>query len=323
MSRIYKPSQAGKTEDPELYHLYGEYGSGGLPAIHIGDIFHERLQRATLLQSADTVVKFAWQMFQGVHFLHSSDFDQWTADEVYDCLGPITKHPIQRLNGEPLEEDAPAYLVEPENIENLEKQLSTDQILIIDFGSAFFLHKSPISVATPLTFKAPESLFDGKLTSALDIWSLGCNLFELCSGYCLLKMMFEPNADVRKDMVSMLGKPPERMWQAWSDREKYFEPDGTPKALGDRQIAVKVYTLADRVKDIANLQQPGSVGYFSQESQRLTAPEFNLDHLEDLLVKMLVYEAENRLSIDDALNHPFFKDQRSVGEVGSKCKSFH
>ena len=161
MSRIYKPSPAGETEDPELYHSYGEYGSGGLPVVHIGATFHDRyrivhkigfggwstawlardqhtetyvcvkfleandpagpkelqimrhlakhssdhvgsqfiglllddfvvngkagnhicmvtrvggrkLQRATLFQSTDAVVKFARQMFQGVDFLHTS-----------------------------------------------------------------------------------------------------------------------------------------------------------------------------------------------------------------------------------------------------------
>ena len=236
------------------------------------------------------------------------DFSQWTVDEVYDCLGPIIKHPIQRVDDGPLEEGAPAYLVQPGNMANLEKRLSIDQVLIIDFGSAFFLHENPTSVATPPPFKAPESLFGGKLTSALDIWSLGCNLFEMCSGYCLLKMLFEPKADVRKDMVAMLGKPPEAMWQAWSEREKYFESDGTPKASEDRQIAVKVYPLSDRVRDIEKLQQPGSIGFFAVEDQNSTHPKFSLSDLEDLLVRMLTYDAENRLSINDALQHPFFKD---------------
>lgn len=76
-------------------------------------------------------------------------------------------------------------------------------IKISDFGLARFIGPAPINgtcVGTPLIM-APEVLHQGKYDSAIDIWSLGCVIYEIVSGKSpfnvlsmdqLKKAMFEP-----------------------------------------------------------------------------------------------------------------------------------
>ena len=131
------------------------------------------------------------------------------------------EEPVQRRDGGSIDETVPQYLVQPCNMPALEDRISLARIMIIDFGQAFYLDETP-DVLTPKQFSAPEVLFGTAITPATDQWQLGCTIFGVCSGHSLLNMLFNPKMDVMKDMVAMLGKPPDTMWQRWKERENYF-----------------------------------------------------------------------------------------------------
>ena len=197
-------------------------------------------------------------------------------------------------------------------MQELEKRLAIPRILIIDFGQAFYCNGPP-NTLTPKIFSAPEILFATEVTEATDQWQMGCTIFELCSGFSLFSSLFDPKMDVLKDIISMLGKPPDTMWQRWQEREKYFEDDGTPKEASGRLIPVKPYRLIDRVRDIVK-QDRRAVG---KTNARLVAasdflepsgeglPNDTLVHLHDFLGRLLIYESDKRLPIEEALMHPF------------------
>lgn len=189
----------------------------------------------------------------------------------------------------------------------LEEKLSIPKILIIDFGQAFYHHESP-DVLTPKLFMAPEILFSQSRSPALDQWQLGCTTFELCSGYSLLRMLFGAKTDVMKDVVAMLGKPPDAMWRNWKERETYFHDDGSPKPAVGRRIPVKTYPLMERVRDIARADEMSNKEPRREQSIviRDALPNDELAQLYDLLSKLLVYEARQRLSMSKSTEHPFF-----------------
>ncbi len=65
----------------------------------------------------------------------------------------------------------PEYTVDPGNVVALEGRLSADCIIIIDFGAAFYHDERPLVIYTPAPFSAPEIVFGGELTYAVDQWA--------------------------------------------------------------------------------------------------------------------------------------------------------
>lgn len=229
-------------------------------------------------------------------------FDDWTEEELYVCLGQPIKHQTRRLDGEPRGNNAPEYTVDPADIAKLEARLQTDRILLIDFGAAFYHHERPERIFTPAPFASPEILFDGELTFAVDEWAFGCILYELCADRTLVKLLFGWNNDAMKDLVAMLGKPPDALWQNWEGRNKYFHPDGTPKEAQGRRLKVHPLSLKQRVR---NLEKPlAERGYGTGDEAPLP---LDLQNLYDLLKGVLIYDASCRFSFEAIQAHPFFR----------------
>jgi len=71
--------------------------------------------------------------------------------------------------------------LKPENI--LLKNPNKSGIKIIDFGSSCFTQEQIYTYIQSRFYRAPEIILGIRYTSAIDIWSFGCILAELYSGY--------------------------------------------------------------------------------------------------------------------------------------------
>lgn len=263
-------------------------GPNGRSLCCITEIADERIARpeGVTYNSLEWSQQVAYQLFQGVSYLHAckiahggdssvcvlykggwsligwldlytsnillqlKSFNSWSEDQIYACVGQPTREVIQRRDDGPIDDTVPQYLVQPCNMQALEEKFSNPEVLIIDFGQAFYHHESP-DVPTPKLFMPPKILFAEFVSPALDQWRLGFATIELCSEYSLFRMPFNEKTNVMKDVVAMLGRPPKTMWWSWEERGTYFEDDGTPKPSAGRRISVKPYPLEDRVTDIA------------------------------------------------------------------------
>ena len=205
---------------------------------------------------------------------------------------------MSRADGQPVGQSAPSYTVATPDLERLEEQLPTDKILIVDFGQAFFHGDHLEDLVTPAVFTAPEILFHGTISEAADIWSLGCTIFEVFAGYSLVKMLFAPSTDARKDLVSLLGKPPQAYWETWKERGAYFDESGCPKQDIGHKLPVRLYPLEDRISDIA---------YSLPLQTDAHSTAVTLGQLKDLLTSMLRYEPADRLSLDKVVAHELFR----------------
>tara|TARA_B100000787_G_C16197105_1_gene301752 strand:+ start:3357 stop:4259 length:903 start_codon:yes stop_codon:yes gene_type:complete len=67
--------------------------------------------------------------------------------------------------------------IKPENI--LFKDNTLKQIVIIDFGISLTLDKKQNKVTQTIYYRAPEVLLGDKYNSKIDIWSLGCVIYEI------------------------------------------------------------------------------------------------------------------------------------------------
>ena len=226
---------------------------------------------------------------------------------MYDRLGQPYKDNVATTSGDDPEPSAPTYLVEA--MSDIKAQYVTETIFIIDFGQSFFLEHPPADgVGTPLSYRAPEAIFDLKAGACSDVWALACTIFEIRAGQALFEAFFSTREEIVRQIVQTFGKLPEPWWEAWECRLDYFEEDGRPKKTGDSDSTqASMYPLVDLIKDIG-FEDTSNTDQNGREEAQKTAqvsPE-EIASLEDLLSKMLKYTPKERISAEDASRHPWF-----------------
>ncbi|KAF2628840.1 kinase-like protein [Macroventuria anomochaeta] len=134
-------------------------------------------------------------------------------EDLFQKLGkPVTGF-VQRTDRKPLEPSMPRYLVKPSSY-STNYNFSLDAVKIVDFGQSFWSADPPKTFHTPLPLRAPEIIFRDRVDWRVDLWSMGCMLFELVVGQPLFdSVMTTPTILVRQMLEMASDELPER-WQA-------------------------------------------------------------------------------------------------------------
>lgn len=93
--------------------------------------------------------------------------------------------------------------LKPENI--LLKPGGGNEIKLIDFGSACLENEKMYTYIQSRYYRSPEVILGFSYDMAIDMWSLGCILFELYTGYPLCPG--ENEKDQIQRIMEVLGKP--------------------------------------------------------------------------------------------------------------------
>ena len=157
-------------------------------------------------------------------------------------------------------------------------------------------------------YRAPEIILLNDYTSKVDIWSVGCILAELLG----MQKDSVPHIDDRKALF------PGRSCYPLSDEGNYDE-NGLPIAgesdndqLDQLQVIFEVIgtPLDDdilRIKEASVRQKIYAMEkYKAQDLQDLYPGASPL--AIDLLKSMLQFDPNKRISVDEALHHPYFQD---------------
>ncbi|KAG8044889.1 hypothetical protein GUJ93_ZPchr0008g13420 [Zizania palustris] len=164
-------------------------------------------------------------------------------------------------------------------------------IKLIDFGSTAFDNKKHSSIVSTRHYRAPEIILGLGWSFPCDIWSVGCILVELCSGEALFQT--HENLEHLAMMEKVLGPIPEHMIQkASSSAQKYFRRGSRlnwPEGAVSRE-SIRAVKKLDRLKDL--------IARNSDHSRTALA---------DLLCGLLKFEPSERLTAQEALDHPFFQ----------------
>jgi serine/threonine protein kinase len=94
-------------------------------------------------------------------------------------------------------------------------------VKLIDFGGSCFIHDYLSSYVQSRSYRAPECIVGAPYSKPIDMWSLGCVLFEIYTGSVLFSN--RPIPHVLNKMVSLLGPFPDELIRSGKHALKYFK----------------------------------------------------------------------------------------------------
>ncbi|KAE9408946.1 kinase-like protein [Gymnopus androsaceus JB14] len=191
--------------------------------------------------------------------------------------------------------------IKPDNIlVNEQKSL----LKLCDLGSASDASENDVTPYLVSRFyRAPEIIMGAPYDPSIDIWSIGCTLYELYTGKILfpgrsnnqmLLLMMELKGRFNSKMIKKpsLGKITLMKWEDSTASEK-------DRVLGN-DVVKKVH-LSKPVRDLrARLMPPASVKMKDDESKLIMS-------FIDLLDKCLALDPARRITPREALVHPFIR----------------
>ncbi|CAH0399099.1 unnamed protein product [Chilo suppressalis] len=178
-------------------------------------------------------------------------------------------------------------------------RVKRSDVRLIDFGSATFDHEYHSTIVSTRHYRAPEVILELGWAQPCDVWSIGCIMFELHLGITLFQT--HDNREHLAMMERILGPVPYRM--ARKTRTKYFyhgKLDWDEKSSAGRYVREKCKPLLRYMQST------------SEEHRQLF----------DLISRMLEYEPSQRITLRDALHHPFFTKlpaHQRLGNDRTKC----
>ncbi|KAG9458455.1 hypothetical protein H6P81_002963 [Aristolochia fimbriata] len=167
---------------------------------------------------------------------------------------------------------------------------------LCDFGNAMFAGKNEITPYLVSRFyRAPEIILGLPYDHPLDIWSVGCCLYELYSG----KVLFPgpSNNDMLRLHMELKGPFPKKMLRKGAFTEQHFDQDLNFHATEEDPVTkktIKRLLVNIKPKDVSSLimSSPG-------EDPKMLA------NFKDLLERIFVLDPEKRMTVSQALSHPF------------------
>jgi len=251
--------------------------------------------------SLNLIRKFARQVLKALMFLSRSDVD------IIHCD------------------------LKPENI--LLRHPKKSGIKVIDFGSSCRSDKRMYSYIQSRFYRSPEVMLGLPYSVAIDMWSLGCILAEMHTGEPLFSG--SDQFDQMQKIVKLLGMVPNTMLNRSNEdtRSKFFnrEASGSGHVYTLRQVR-RPRSEAEPEEDppaepmfpsqdpIASLTQVIHVGNRQRSqyppSEAHNSPT-NYALFIDLVHSMLSFEPTERITPEQALQHPFICDPAPVAAVQS------
>ncbi|KAF8636499.1 hypothetical protein AX17_003314 [Amanita inopinata Kibby_2008] len=176
--------------------------------------------------------------------------------------------------------------LKPENV--LLRHPSRSAIKVIDFGSSCFENEKIYTYIQSRFYRSPEVILGMNYHMAIDMWSLGCILAELYTGFPIFPG--ENEQEQLSCIMEVLGIPDKDFVNRSSRKKLFFEPNGTPRVV--------VNTKGRR-------RRPGT----KTLSQVLKC---NDEEFVDFISKCLVWDPERRMKPQAALRHPFVTAGRKL-----------
>ncbi|XP_055334548.1 serine/threonine-protein kinase PRP4 homolog [Paramacrobiotus metropolitanus] len=191
--------------------------------------------------------------------------------------------------------------IKPDNILVNESKLV---VKLCDYGSASYAHECEITPYLVSRFyRAPEIILGCPYDFGIDMWSTATTIFELYTGRILFPG--KSNNQMLKLMMDVKGKIPNRVIRKGTLREAHFDSNGN-FLYADLDLV----TQKEKIRVVTNIQPTIDLLKELVGSQHLPEDQYKkVSQLRDLLDKMLGLDPLKRISLSDALSHPFIQDR--------------
>ncbi|XP_037909911.1 dual specificity tyrosine-phosphorylation-regulated kinase 2 isoform X3 [Hermetia illucens] len=187
--------------------------------------------------------------------------------------------------------------LKPENI--LLKQRGSSSIKVIDFGSSCYSNRKVYTYIQSRFYRSPEVILGLSYGTPIDMWSLGCILAELYTGFPLFPG--ENEVEQLACIMEVLGLPPEDLINAASRRRLFFDSRGYPRCITNLK---------------GRKRRPGSRTL--AQALRCTDSVFL-----DFVSRCLVWDPSKRMSPDEAAHHEWLQPSASSSYNIAKARERH
>ncbi|KAI0404378.1 kinase-like domain-containing protein [Xylaria palmicola] len=171
----------------------------------------------------------------------------------------------------------------------------------IDRSDAATAHTEITPYLVSRFYRAPEIILGMPYDYAIDMWSIGCTLYELYTG----KILFagDSNNQMLKAIIEIRGKFSAKLYKRGELYRLHFDEVGSfisieqDKALG--KTNVRTLAIVKPTRDLRTRLTAASGGMNDVESR-------DLNNFIDLLERCLALNPDKRITPSEALKHPFF-----------------
>ncbi|KAJ3220719.1 U4/U6 small nuclear ribonucleoprotein prp4, partial [Chytriomyces hyalinus] len=182
---------------------------------------------------------------------------------------------------------------------------SKNVLKLCDLGSASDASENEITPYLVSRFyRAPEIILGLPYDFAMDMWSIGCTLYELYTG----KILFpgRSNNQMLRYMQETKGAFPKKMLRKGQFTHQHFDENMNFLQIDVDKVSgnsiVKPLSVTAPIKDLKTRLGGGAVGASKEEAKMIAS-------FIDLLDKLLHLAPDKRMGVKEALVHPFITGQ--------------
>lgn len=208
------------------------------------------------------------------------------AHSILQCLDALFKNRIIHCD------------LKPENI--LLKQQGRSGIKVIDFGSSCYEHQRIYTYIQSRFYRAPEVILGAKYGMPIDMWSLGCILAELLTGYPLYPG--EDEGDQLACIIELLGMPPQKLLDNSKRARNFISSKGYP-----RYCTVTTLPDGSTVLNGGRSRRGKPRGPPSSKEMVVALKGCDDPMFLDFMKRCLDWDPSTRMTPTQALRHPWLR----------------
>ncbi|OAR02541.1 hypothetical protein LLEC1_02442 [Akanthomyces lecanii] len=156
-------------------------------------------------------------------------------------------------------------------------------------------------------YRAPEIILGMPYDYGVDMWSIGCTLYELYTG----KILFtgDSNNQMLKTIMEIRGRFTPKLYKRGQLSAGHFDDLGQFVSVEHDKIlnktAVRTLPVVKPTRDLRTRLTAASTGMSDAETK-------DLNHFIDLLEQCLALNPDKRIKPTEALKHPFFTSRATA-----------
>ncbi|XP_012687475.1 dual specificity tyrosine-phosphorylation-regulated kinase 3 [Clupea harengus] len=265
-----------------LEHLRKQDKTGSLNVVHMVEhfTFRNHICMTFELLSMNLYELIKRNKFQGFSLPLVRKF----AHSILQCLEALHRNKIIHCD------------LKPENI--LLKQQGRSGIKVIDFGSSCFDHQRVYTYIQSRFYRAPEVILGSRYGMPIDMWSFGCILAELLTGYPLFPG--EDEGDQLACMMEILGMPPQKLLEQSKRAKNFINSKGHPRYCTASTLANGAVVLNGTRSRRGKMRGPPGSKEWVTVLKGSDDPTFI-----DFLKKCLDWDPATRMTPVQAMRHPW------------------